>query len=754
RSEIESLIGFFVNTLALRVQAGTDLTVIQLLEQVRTNTLAAYDHQDLPFDHVVELLQPVRSMSHAPLFQAMLSLDNIPGDTRLALAGLEIAEHRQAGTAAQIDLSLALTDTGTALDACLTYASDLFDATTMERLAGHFETLLGGMVADPQQRLDALPLLDAAQRRQVTAGFNPVGPAYRQDLLIHQLFERQAAARPDAVAAVCSQDQVSYGELNRRANRVAHYLRALGVRPDDRVALCMERGIDMLVGVLGVLKAGAGYVPLDPSYPAERLAYTLGDSAPVALLTQAALAATLPACDVPTVLLDGDAHRAAFARQPDTNPDPASFDLGAHHLAYVIYTSGSTGMPKGVMVEHRNVTRLLEATDEWFGFNQDDVWTLFHSFAFDFSVWEMWGALLKGGRLVVVPYITTRSPQDFYQLLCDEDVTVLNQTPSAFRQLIAAQGDSPRQHQLRCVVFGGEALETATLQPWYERTVNAGTTLVNMYGITETTVHVTYRALVPADAYRGGASPIGIRIPDLQLYILDPHGEPVPIGVTGEMYVGGAGVARGYLNRAALSAERFLPDHFSGSSGARLYKTGDLARWLPDGTVEYLGRNDFQVKIRGFRIELGEIEARLAACAGVRDAVVLARADQPGEQRLVAYLVAHLDAQLEPAAVRAELSASLAAYMVPAAFVVMDALPLTANGKLDRKALPAPGQDAYAADTYRAPVGALETALCGIWCDVLGRERIGVNDNFFDIGGDSIRSIAIVAKCKLIPVEP
>ncbi|WP_122266583.1 amino acid adenylation domain-containing protein, partial [Pseudomonas syringae] len=376
--------------------------------------------------------------------------------------------------------------------------------------------------------------------------------------------------------------------------------------------------------------SGAGYVPLDPAYPLERLAYTLGDSTPVALLSQQSVQQALPVSDVPLIYLDN----ADLQDQSVCNPQVA---VKSSDLAYVIYTSGSTGLPKGVMVEHRNVARLFSATEEWFGFNEQDVWALFHSFAFDFSVWEIWGALLHGGRLLIVPQLVSRSPEDFYRLLCSAGVTVLNQTPSAFRQLIAAQGEKEQTHSLRQVIFGGEALETAMLKPWYARKVNAATQLVNMYGITETTVHVTYYPLQPEDAQRVGASPIGKRIPDLQLYLLDAYGHPLPPGAAGELYVGGAGVARGYLNRDELNATRFLDDPFAPEPGARMYRSGDLGRWLPDGSLEYLGRNDEQVKIRGFRIELGEIEARLSACKGVREAVVVVREDEPGDKRLVAY---------------------------------------------------------------------------------------------------------------------
>src|SRR5471032_2452236 len=406
-------------------------------------------------------------------------------------------------------------------------------------------------------------------------------------------------------------------------------LLALGIRPDDRVATCVERGLPMIVGLLGILKAGAGYVPIDPAHPRARIAYTLQDSAPVSVLVQADTQELVNEVSVPVIDLDD----RALQTQDTGNPQVPG--LNASHLAYVIYTSGSTGLPKGVMIEHRNVARLFTATQSWFGFNHQDVWALFHSFAFDFSVWEIWGALIHGGQLVVVPQLVSRSPAECYALLCESRVSILNQTPSAFRQLIAVQGQSDLKHSLRQVIFGGEALEPGILKPWYGRAINAGTQLVNMYGITETTVHVTYRALEAADAQLTGVSPIGGRIPDLQLYVLDARREPVPAGVIGELYVGGAGVARGYLNRAELTAERFIADPFSGRADARLYKTGDLARWMPDGTLQYLGRNDDQVKIRGFRIELGEIESRLVAHPDVAEAVVLAR-----NERLLAYFIA------------------------------------------------------------------------------------------------------------------
>jgi amino acid adenylation domain-containing protein len=446
----------------------------------------------------------------------------------------------------------------------------------------------------------------------------------------------------------------------------------------------------MVVAILAVLKAGGAYVPLDPAYPAERLAFILADSATPVLLTRDALRGALPAREgVEVVSLDGSAEE--IAAESAENPESGA---GPDSLAYVIYTSGSTGAPKGALIEHRNVARLFTATDHWFGFGPGDVWTLFHSYAFDFSVWELWGALLYGGRVVVVPHLVSRDPEAFHALVQREGVTVLSQTPSAFRQFIRADGERGGDLALRVVVFGGEALEPASLRDWVERRGAETPRLVNMYGITETTVHVTYRPLGREDVFGGAGSPIGRAIPDLRLYVLDPARRPVPIGVPGELYVGGAGVARGYLNRPELTAERFVDDPFA---PGRLYRTGDRVRWMADGTLEYLGRLDEQVKIRGFRIELGEIEAALRQAPAVADCAVVVREDEPGDRRLVAYVVGAAEAE----ALRELLRRSLPEYMVPSAFVALDALPLTPNGKLDGRALPAPEVDAYAAGSTR-----------------------------------------------------
>ncbi|WP_031286052.1 non-ribosomal peptide synthetase, partial [Pseudomonas chlororaphis] len=734
----ERALGMFINTLPLRVDVdGQSVRAAVQVTHQRLTALLGHEQASLA------LAQRCSAVSApTPLFSAMLNYrHSAAGD---AAAVIDIAEGIQvlgAEERTNYPLTVNVDDLGEGLRLILMVAAEIGAA----RLGGYLQTALESLVAalehSPDTPLQDLNILPAAERQQLLFGRSPVRQ-FADSALIHQQVEAQAAARPDATALIHEGRQLSYGELNRRANQLAHRLLALGVRPDDRVAICVERGLEMIVGLLGILKAGAGYVPIDPAYPQERIAYTLRDSEPLALLAQAGTRQRLGELAVPLLDLDDP----ELDRQPSDNPQVPG--LSSANLAYVIYTSGSTGLPKGVMIEHRNVARLFAATQAWFAFDRQDVWALFHSFAFDFSVWEIWGALVHGGRLLVVPQRVSRSPDDCYALLCQASVSILNQTPSAFRQLIAAQERSPLKHSLRQVIFGGEALETAILKPWYARVENAGTQLVNMYGITETTVHVTYRALQAADAQRLGASPIGGAIPDLQLYVLDERREPVPLGVVGELYVGGAGVARGYLNREALTAERFIDDPFRVGSGQRLYKTGDLARWSAQGELEYLGRNDDQVKVRGFRIELGEIEARLAACAGVREAVVIAREDEPGDQRLVAYLIGAEGVELQAVALREQLLLSLADYMLPSAFVQLDALPLTTNGKLDRKALPAPDSTALAQRGFEAPQGEVEQRIAAIWQELLKVERVGRHDNFFELGGHSLLAVKLIERMR------
>ena len=744
--QLHPLVGYFVNTLPLHLRLGGDPSVAALLQQVKTAVIDAQDHQDLPFHDLVDALQPVRSAGHHPLFQVALTLLDARSSGSLELQDLDSRPIELAATASQFDLTLTLADDGASIAGHLEFASDLFDRSSAERFAAYFANVLLGMVRDDQCPVTRLRLMDGRQRAEVLARLNPRPCATQPQPLIHEAFEACAARSPQATAVVFEGRTLSYRELNERANRLAHRLIRLGVRPDDRVALCLERGSSLVVAVLGILKAGAGYVPIDPDYPADLVSYVLKDSQPQVLVTQPEVAARLPLPGIPVVLLGCDMEDGELATEPANDPRPDSLGLRPNHLAYVIYTSGSTGQPKGVMVGHAQVARLFSATQPWFGFCSDDTWTLFHSVAFDFSVWEMWGALLHGGKLVVVPKWCAQSPQDFYRLLCEQRVTVLNQTPSAFMQLIEARNASSVMHGLRQVIFGGEALEPHALLPWIHSPGAERTRLVNMYGITETTVHVTFRVITPADVEGRHGSLIGEPIPDLRLYLLDRWGEPVPYGAVGEIHVGGAGLARAYLNRPTLTKERFVPDRFGDGSGTRLYKSGDLARLLPDGEVEYVGRNDAQVKIRGFRIELGEIEAKLASCPGVHHAVVLVTQATTGEKRLVAYVVPRPEATPAPAELRERLAAELPQHMLPSAFVMLQRLPLTANGKLDRHALPPPTGLAVARAGDAPPHAGLESEVAQAWCETLGIERVSREDDFFALGGHSMLAVQLVAR--------
>jgi amino acid adenylation domain-containing protein len=589
---------------------------------------------------------------------------------------------------------------------------------------------------------DSAAPFDSAARADSAAPLDFPSPAPRA--CIHGLFEAQAARTPNRVAVGLGGQRLTYRELDERANQLAHFLRKAGVKPDVLVGICLDRTADLVVALLGILKAGGTYVPIDPQYPPDRRAFMLKDSSAPIVVTERALAEGLAVPTTRIVLLDRDGDGAAIAHEPRTNPGVA---VRPDDLAYVIYTSGSTGTPKGTLITHRNVVRLFTATQPWFGFGEHDVWTLFHSCAFDFSVWELWGALFHGGRLVVVPFALSRTPEDFYRMLCDEGVTVLNQTPSAFRQLIRAEEAAGIRAdlKLRYVIFGGEALDLKSLQPWFERHGDARPQLVNMYGITETTVHVTYRPVGAADLAAG--SVIGVPIPDLQIHLLDEEYRPVPTGTAGEIFVGGEGVARGYLNRPELTAQRFIPDPFANTAGARLYRSGDQARYLPNGDLEYLGRIDQQVKIRGFRIELGEISAVLNLHPGIRESVVIAGESTPGaatpgvatpgEKTLLAYLVPRGEA-VDVAALRQLLRSRLPEYMVPSAFTFLERLPLTVNGKLDVKALPGPDRAVHAAGAGVAGGTPLERSIAGVWREVLHIDEPGLDQNFFDVGGTSI----------------
>ncbi|MGY4275178.1 non-ribosomal peptide synthase/polyketide synthase [Streptomyces sp. M18.1] len=762
---VENLVGFFVNTLVLRTDTGGDPTFRELLGRVRERDLAAYAHQDVPFERLVEAVNPDRATSHHPLFQVMLTFDTSRQDALGELGrlpGISTSLLPVHTGLSRFDLVFAFDERRDAegghagLDLAVEFSTELFDTASVRTLTERLLRLLTEVAADPGARLGDVDVLLPGEHHDLLVAANrpdgaPVSPA-PVTATLPELFERQAARHPGRTALTFEGTSLSYADLNARANRLARLLTARGIGPDALVALALPRSAELVVALLAVVKSGAAYVPLDPGYPADRLAHALSDSAPAALLTDRATADRLPAHEVPLVVLgddpahpDGDATRAYPAT--DLAQSERIRPLDPRDTAYVIYTSGSTGRPKGVAVPHRNVVRLFSATEQWFGFDEHDVWTLFHSYAFDFSVWELWGPLLHGGRLVVVPHDVSRDPAAFLSLLARERVTVLNQTPSAFHQLAAADRESRDELALRTVVFGGEALDLSRLADWYERHAEDAPALVNMYGITETTVHVSHIALDRATAAAASASTIGVNIPDLRVYVLDDRLRPTAPGVTGEMYVAGAGLARGYLGRPALTADRFPADPYAalfGEHGTRMYRTGDLARRRTDGGLDYLGRADQQVKIRGFRIEPGEIEAVLAAHPAVDDVAVVAREDVQGDPRLVAYVVSGTGTTAR--ALHDHAAGHLPDHMLPSAFVTLDALPLTPNGKLDAKALPAPAHAGQV--TGRAPRGPREEILCSLFAEVLGVPRLTVDDSFFDLGGHSLLATRLAARIR------
>ncbi|VVN37189.1 Linear gramicidin synthase subunit B [Pseudomonas fluorescens] len=744
RQDVENLLGFFVNTQVLRCQPHADQPFLQLLAEVKTAALGAQAHQDLPFEQLVDGLGVERSLSHTPLFQVMFNHQrDAGGPQRWDLPGLSVEPLIWDEKTTKLDLMLDTVESDDGLHASFVYATELFDVSTIERLGQHWLNLLQAICADGTVALaDLCMLADTEQQATLLDWNRNAATPVTNSLCAHQLIEAQAAAHPHNIAVTCDGATLSYAQLNEQANRIAQRLRERGVGPDVLVGIALERSLQMIVSVLAILKAGGAYVPLDPDYPQDRLAYMLADSGTRLLLTESALLPRLPLSEgIEVMCLDQTSdwlQQACADNLPNlTCPD---------NLAYVIYTSGSTGKPKGTLLPHSNLTRLFSATEHWFGFNADDVWSLFHSYAFDFSVWEIFGALFYGGKLVVVPHAVSRSPEDFARLLRDEQVTVLNQTPSAFRQLMPFACAHAQGMALRYVVFGGEALDVPSLRPWYDAFDDQQPQLINMYGITETTVHVTYRPLSRADLDGATSSPLGEPIADLRWYVLDPRLNPVAKGCVGELYVGGAGLARGYHQRADLSATRFVPDLFASEAGARLYRTGDLARYCADGSIEYAGRIDHQVKIRGFRIELGEIQDRLQRHPAIEQALVLAPQIN-GSQQLVAWFTVTADVADLRQSLREHLQAGLPDYMVPAHLLKLDHWPLTSNGKLDRNALPTPDA-ALAQQVFTAPADEMQVALAAIWQDVLKLQRVGIDDNFFELGGDSIISIQVVSRAR------
>ncbi|HEX8651125.1 MAG TPA: non-ribosomal peptide synthase/polyketide synthase [Pyrinomonadaceae bacterium] len=719
RVEIEGLIGFFVNTLVLRTRLSGDPSFRELLGRVKEVALSAYARQDLPFEKLVEEIQPERSLSHAPLFQVMFVLQNSPVPA-LELPGLKLSPVEVANEISNFDLTLVMEETEQGLTASLDYSTDLFDDATIRRTLRHFQSLLEGIVAAPEARLSSLSLLTEAERHQVLYEWNDTRTAYPTGKCIHHLFEEQVERTPHALALMFEEEQVTYAELNHRANQLAHHLQSLGVGPEARVGLCVERSVGMVVGLLGILKAGGAYVPLDPMYPKERLTFMLEDAQIMTLVTERHARRNLPSHSARVICLNTDWEM--IAAESALNP---TGNVTADNLAYVIYTSGSTGKPKGALLEHRGLCNLAAAQARAFDVRPGSRVLQFASLSFDASVSEIFMALPFGATLCLEAVPRLLPGSELSDRLRERAITIVTLPPLVLAML--AGGDFP---DLQTIIVAGETCSAEIAAQWSE-----GRRFFNAYGPTETTVCATIGECLD----RSRNPPIGRPLANTQVYLLDQHLQPVPVGVPGELFVGGVGLARGYLNRAGLTAERFVPHPFSKEPGARLYRSGDLARYLPNGEIEFLGRIDHQVKVRGFRVELGEIEATLSKHEAVREAVVLARETALGEKRLVAYVVVDQEQAPSVNELRGFLKEKLLEHMMPSAFIVLDALPLTSNGKVDRQAFPDPEELRPRLEVaYRAPQTELEQTIAKIWQEALHVEQVGVNDNFFDLGGHSL----------------
>jgi amino acid adenylation domain-containing protein len=741
QTEVEGLIGFFVNTLVLRTDLSGIPSFREVLRRVREVCLEAYTHQDLPFEKLIEELHPQRDLSRNPLFQVLFILQNAPRLV-LELPGLAQRPLEVDSGTAKFDVTLSMVEEAEGLRIVLEYNSDLFDAATIHRMLSHYRTLLEGIVADPDQLIARLPLLPEAERDQLLMVWNKTLTDYAQkwDQRIHQWFEAQVEQTPDAVAVVFGDAHLTYRELNRRANQLAHHLQALGVGPEVLVGVCLERSIEMMVCLLGILKAGGAYVPLDPNYPQERLAFILHDARVAVLLTQQRLVERLPMHNARLVCCD-----TAWPTIAQEHTDNPVRTVAPDNLAYVIYTSGSTGTPKGVLGLHRGAVNRFTWMWETYPFAAAEVCCQRTSLNFVDSVWEIFGPLLQGIPIVIMPDEIVQDPPRLLEHLAAHHVTRIVLVPSLLRVLLDTAVELQQQlPDLKIWITSGEALPRELCQQFHEQLPQR--VLLNLYGASEVAADSTWYDTREGQ-WRPGV-PIGRPIANTQIYLLDRALQPVPIGVPGELHVGGIGLARGYLNHPELAAERFIPHPFSRIPGARLYKTGDVARYRPDGNIEYLGRLDHQVKLRGIRIELGEVEAALGQHPAVRDTVVMVQEDVPGDQRLVAYVIPQSDPP-PSIALRSFLQQKLPEYMVPSAFVILAAFPLTPNGKVNRQALPAPTQTrSFLEGTFIAPRTPVEEVIAGIWASTLGLEHVDIYDNFFELGGHSLLAARIVSQLR------
>lgn len=728
RIELEGLIGFFLNTLVLRIDLSRNPSFLELLARVRDVAFDAYTHQDLPFEKLVEELKPARILNQPPFFQVLFVLQN-DAVRELKLSDLIVSRFTAEGNTTQFDLSLFMAETDQGLVARAQYNTDLFDAGTMQRLLAHFQNLLKGIVANPTEPIWAMSLLESSERAQLLLGWNETRRGYPSDRCIHELFEAQVKRTPDAVAVIFQHQKVTYRELSRWANQLAAYLRKFGVGPDVLVGICVERSMEMVIGLLGILKAGGAYVPMDPAYPKERLAFMLDDCKATVLLTQESLIAGLPEHEARVVCLDTDWED--IGRESE---EKCVHEVISDNLAYVIYTSGSTGRPKGVAIEHKNTTALLQWAREKFSPEEIAGVLASTSISFDLSIFEMFVPLSSGGKVIIA-----RDALELPTLQTAEPVTLVNTVPSAMAELMRTGGVPT---SVRTVCLAGEPLRTGLVQQIYQQqTIEK---VFDLYGPTEDTTYSTF-----ALRSVGAPATIGRPIANTQIYLLDSYMQPVPVGVSGELYIGGAGLARGYLNRPELTAEKFIPHPFGEEPGMRLYNTGDIARYLPDGKIEFLGRLDHQVKIRGYRIELGEIEAVLTDYPGVRQSVATVREDDSGTKRLVAYVVANQELAPTTSDLRGFLKDRLPEYMIPSAFLILDDLPLTPNGKVDRKALPALDQSRPELnESFVYPRNTAERTIAEIWSQVLEVESVGVHDNFFDLGGHSLLATQVMSRLR------
>ncbi|MBD6620280.1 amino acid adenylation domain-containing protein [Komarekiella sp. 'clone 1'] len=731
RQELESLIGFFANTLVLRTNLAGNPSFNELLSRVREMAMDAYAHQNFPFEMLVEALQPQRELSHTPLFQVTFALQNA-STSPVELTGLTVTSLPTETTTTKFDLTLLVENTAAGLVSVWEYNTDLFNTSTIERMAEHFQTLLEGIVANPEQQIAQLPLLTKVEQHQLLVEWNDTQTDYPQDKCIHQLFEEQVQRTPDAVAVVFENQQLTYQQLNCQANSLAHYLKSLGVGADVLVGICVERSLEMIVGLLGILKAGGAYVPLDPEYPQERLSFMLADTQLKVLLTQENLVESLPEHQARVVCLETE-----WQSFKQVNQDNLNSTVSSKNLAYVIYTSGSTGTPKGVLVTHQAVNRLVFNTN-YIQLTPHDCVAQAANIAFDAATFEIWGALLHGAKLVILNQFVLLIPKEFAVNMRSHEISVLFLTTALFNQLASFVPQA--FSSLRYLLFGGEAVDPRWVQEVLDK--GAPQQLLHVYGPTENTTFSTWY-LVKNLPTKTATIPIGRAIANTQIYLLDQNLQPVPIGIPGELYLGGAGLARGYLNRPELTQEKFIPNPFGGSRGEeRLYKTGDLARYLPNGNIEYLGRIDNQVKIRGFRIELGEIEAVLSQHDDVQVSCVIAKEDSSGGRCLVAYVVPHQQQIPTISELRQFLSNKLPGYMMPSAFVILESLPLTPNCKVNRRALPDPDLNQELSD-YVMPNTEAEKIIADIWQKALSLEKVGIYNNFFDLGGHSLLLVKI-----------